>query len=43
MWLYTHGIAGLIVTNTVSFTDKEISSLLTEQFQALLNSFIKDK
>lgn len=42
MWLYTHGIACLIATNTASFTDKELSSLLTEQFQALLNSFIQD-
>lgn len=36
MWLFTHGIACLIATNTCSFTEKEISSLLTDEFECLL-------
>ena len=37
MWMFTHGIACLIATNTCDFTDDEISMLLTEEFQALMN------
>ena len=38
MWMFTHGIACLLATHTVEFSDKEISDLLTEEFQALLYS-----
>ena len=41
MWMFIHGIACLIATNTVSFTNEKISSLLTDEFLALLNSVIK--
>lgn len=36
MWIFTHGIASLIATNTCTFTDEEIDDLLTNQFNALL-------
>lgn len=36
MWMFTHGIACLVATNTCSFTDEEISNLLTEEFIALM-------
>lgn len=35
MWIFTHGIATLIATNTCKFTEEEINSLLTEEFMAL--------
>lgn len=41
MWMFTHGIACLIATNTISFKNEEISSLLTDEFLALLNNVIK--
>lgn len=43
MWLFTHGIASLLATNTVEFTEEEISNLLTEEFQAILNITMKEK
>lgn len=42
MWLFTHGIASLLATHTVEFTEEEISNLLTEEFLALLNITTKD-
>lgn len=36
MWMFTHGIACLIATKTCSFTDEEISNLLTDEFTALM-------
>lgn len=36
MWIYTHGIATLIATGTVSFDDDKISELLSSEFQALM-------
>lgn len=36
MWMFIHGIACLIVTNTCNFTEEEISELLTEEFTALM-------
>ena len=36
MWIYTHGIACLCVTKTISFTDEEIKELLTKEFRALM-------
>lgn len=36
MWLFTHGIATLIATNTIKFNEQEISELLSYEFKALL-------
>ena len=45
MWLYTHGIACLIATETLTISDEEISKLLTEEYKALmlLNERKKDE
>lgn len=37
MWMFTHGIACLIATNTCCFSNNYISELLTEEFKALIN------
>lgn len=36
MWLFVHGIASIVANNTNFFTDKQISDLLSSQFQALM-------
>lgn len=36
MWIFTHGIATLVATDTVEFTDEQIKSLLSQEFQALM-------
>ena len=36
MWLFTHGIATLVATKTIKFTDDEIKQLLSQEFQALM-------
>lgn len=36
MWIFTHGIASLICTGRVVFSDKEIEALLSSEFQALM-------
>lgn len=36
MWLFTHGIATLSANDIVLFTDKQISDLLSYEFQALM-------
>lgn len=38
LWIYTHGIATLCVTNMCCFTEKEISGMMTEVFLSLLAS-----
>lgn len=38
LWIYTHGIATLCVTNMCRFTGKEISDMMTEVFLSLLAS-----
>ncbi len=38
MWIFTHGIATLIATNTCDFTNEQISNLLTEEFRALTST-----
>ena len=35
-WIYTHGIATLLVTKVCQFTDEEIGQMLTEVFVSLL-------
>lgn len=36
MWIFTHGIATLVATNTVVLTEKQIKDLLSHEFQALM-------
>lgn len=36
MWIFTHGLASLIATNAIKISKKEISDLLTEEFNALI-------
>lgn len=36
LWIYTHGIAVLCATNTCTFTQTKMSSMLTEIMSALL-------
>lgn len=37
MWIYTHGIATLMVTGVCDFTDEEIGQMLTQVFLGLLS------
>lgn len=43
MWMFTHGIASLIATGTCEFSDDEISTLLTEEFEALMKDIVYRK
>lgn len=43
MWIFTHGIAVLIVSGMCHFTDEEISSLLTSEYQSLLKGKENEK
>lgn len=36
MWIFTHGIASLLANETVLFTDRQISDLLSYEFQSLM-------
>ena len=36
LWIYSHGIATLCATSMCSFTEQEISTMLTEVFKSLL-------
>lgn len=36
MWIFTHGIASLIASNTIVFSEDEIQRLLTEEFTAVM-------
>lgn len=36
LWIYTHGIATLLVTRVCSFSDEEIGQMLTEVFVSLM-------
>lgn len=36
MWIFTHGIATLICTGGIMFSDEEIETLLSSEFQALM-------
>ncbi len=41
MWIYVHGIATMIYTELVNFTDQEIESLLKNQYCALMRRYSK--
>lgn len=36
MWIFTHGIATLVATDTVLFKDEQIKELLSQEFQVLM-------
>lgn len=36
MWIFSHGIATLVASDTVQFTDEQIQQLLSQEFQALM-------
>ena len=36
MWIFTHGLATLIASNTINFNDQQIRDLLSYEFQALM-------
>ena len=36
MWVFTHGIAMLVATDTVKLTESQIKELLSLEFQALM-------
>lgn len=36
MWLFAHGIATLVATNTIKLTDNQTKDLLSKEFQALM-------
>ena len=39
LWIYTHGIATLLATNTVLFTDEQISQMLTHDYNGLIKNY----
>ncbi len=41
LWIYTHGIAVLIATRVCSFSDEQISAMLSEVFRGLLQELKK--
>ena len=41
MWIYTHGMAVMVATNYLHFTDEQISTLLMEEFTALKERYEK--
>lgn len=36
MWIFTHGIATLLATDTIVLTEKQVADLLSSEFQALM-------
>lgn len=36
MWIFTHGIATLVATDTINFSDEDITNLLSSQYKALM-------
>lgn len=36
MWIFTHGLATLVASNTINFNDQQIRDLLSYEFQALM-------
>ncbi len=37
MWIFVHGIASMIVTDTAEFTEEQIDCMLTDAFQGIKN------
>ncbi len=42
LWIFTHGIAAMLVTKTLDFTEEEIGSMLTDCFLGIKNKLEKD-
>ena len=42
LWIYTHGIASLIVTGVCNFTDEEISYMLSQVCGAIVEKFKRE-
>jgi len=42
-WVFVHGIAVMVATDYCVFTEKEISDMLTEEYNSLLNKFKGDE
>lgn len=40
VWIFTHGIACLVATNTVKFTEEEIEKLLTDTVREMLHGHL---
>ena len=43
VWIFTHGIACLVATKTVQFTDEEIAVLLENTVREMLKGYIGGK
>lgn len=43
VWIFTHGIACMVATKTVDFTDSEIEKLLEESVRQMLIGYYKEK
>ena len=43
VWIFTHGIACLVATRTVKFSELEISNLLEDTVKQLLIGYKKEK
>lgn len=43
VWIFTHGIACMVATKTVDFTDSEIEKLLEESIRQMLIGYYKEK
>lgn len=39
IWIFTHGLACLVATKTVKFTDKEVKKLLIDTVQEMFNGY----
>lgn len=39
VWIFTHGLACLIATNTIKFSDEDIKKLLTETVQSMFKGY----
>ena len=43
MWIFTHGIASMVATGTVAFTDEQIEELLTDTVRQMKIGSMYDK
>ncbi|MDE5630473.1 MAG: hypothetical protein K2I70_02630, partial [Bacilli bacterium] len=43
VWIFTHGIACLVATNTITISDDEISELLGNSVRQMLIGYLKER
>lgn len=43
LWIYVHGIAALIATKTESFTDEQISKMLSEAYKGFIKNYTEEE